>query len=93
MFRNLKFFKRNRKIKIPQIPQKLLALTYIIALDYGFKDLPVLSDAESTDSLSSFTTVIWTPVGRARASIGLVSLFLKTMGKKKINTKTCFIGQ
>ena len=51
--------------------------------------------ARSGVSPCSFTTIIGTPVGIASAGIslvflisnGIVKIFLKTMGKKKVNTE------
>ena len=64
---------------------------YVAALNYADKTLLVLLGARTGFLLSSFTTVIGTPVGIASASISLVSvisngifnIFLKTIGKAK----------
>ena len=64
---------------------------YVTVLNYADKTLLVLLGARTGFLLSSFTTVIGTPVGIASASISLVSvisngifnIFLKTIGKAK----------
>lgn len=68
---------------------------YITVLDHAHKTLLVQSGAGSSVSSFLFTAVIKSPVGIASASASLVFLFtnkvakmfLKILGKKKINTE------
>ena len=75
---------------------------YFIAPSYTDNNLLVLSGASSGVSHCLLTTDIGTTVGIGSASIslvflishGVVKMLLKTMGKKKKQTKNdCFIGQ
>ena len=66
---------------------------YIKALDYADKTLIVLPGTSSGVSLCSFTSATSTPVRITSANIslvflisnGIVKIFLKTMGRKRIN--------
>ena len=68
---------------------------YILAFNYAYKTLLVLSGTSSAVCFYSFTTVIGAPIGVASASInlvflvsnGIVEIFLETMGRKKANAK------